>query len=182
MNLVGEAGGGVGGEGADGEGGSKGGGIGCGDVGGGGGGGGSGEGFRGGGGGNDGGGEAGGGDGDNGGDGGHMPEAQIAPLSEANVSTYWTNAGLSVQAQLISSLLVSDNESASCRGGGADCAFEACECAMMCWEGCEAGVGGARRENVGQVCDAGRVELQRLVERYRALHGGQRKAGSGARD
>ena len=136
MNLVGEAGGGVGGEGADGEGSGKGGGIGCGDVGGGDGGGASGEGFRGGGGGNDGGGEAGGGDGDNGGDGGHMPEAQIAPLSEANVSTYWTNAGLSVQAQLISSLLASDNESAYCRGGEEESTCEAGRCALVCWGGC----------------------------------------------
>ena len=31
--------------------------------------------------------------------------------------TYWTNAGLPVQAQLISSLLGSDKESAYCRGG-----------------------------------------------------------------
>ena len=36
--------------------------------------------------------------------------------------------------------------------------------------------GGARRENVAHVCDAGRVELQRLVERHRALHG-EKKTG-----
>ena len=38
--------------------------------------------------------------------------------------------------------------------------------------------GGAHRENVAHVCDAGRVDFQRLVERHRALHG-QRKTGSG---
>ena len=36
--------------------------------------------------------------------------------------------------------------------------------------------GGARRENVAHVCDAGRVELQRLVERHRTLHG-EKKTG-----
>ena len=41
--------------------------------------------------------------------------------------------------------------------------------------------GRAHRENVSHVRDAGRVELQRLVERHRALHG-QKKTGSGTRD